>query len=84
MKDLSDRFALSEDAPKVEARLLQELAVQRHERVLEVGAGSGYMAALLAHRGRSVTSVEISPELAKLAADNQNSSQFPRIRRAIT
>jgi len=35
-------------APKVEARLLQELAVQRHERVLEVGSGSGYMAALLA------------------------------------
>ncbi|HZN85895.1 MAG TPA: protein-L-isoaspartate O-methyltransferase, partial [Burkholderiales bacterium] len=34
-------------APKVEARLLQELRVQRHERVLEVGAGSGYMAALL-------------------------------------
>jgi protein-L-isoaspartate(D-aspartate) O-methyltransferase len=34
--------------PKVEARLLQELRVQKHERVLEVGAGSGFMAALLA------------------------------------
>ncbi|MEP7058673.1 MAG: protein-L-isoaspartate O-methyltransferase [Caldimonas sp.] len=57
-------------APKVEARLLQELAVQRHERVLEVGAGSGYMAALLAHKAQHVTTFEIDPELARLAADN--------------
>ena len=56
--------------PKVEARLLQEIAVQRHERVLEVGAGSGYMAALLAHRAQHVTTVEIDPLLAQLAADN--------------
>ena len=39
-------------APKVEARILQDLAVQKHEKVLEIGAGSGYMAALLAHRAR--------------------------------
>jgi protein-L-isoaspartate(D-aspartate) O-methyltransferase len=57
-------------APKVEARLLQELAVQRHERVLEIGAGSGYMAALLAHKGQHVTTLEIDPELARLASDN--------------
>nr|MDQ2734665.1 protein-L-isoaspartate O-methyltransferase [Pseudomonadota bacterium] len=57
-------------APKVEARLLQELAVQRHERVLEVGAGSGYMAALLAHKAQHVTTLEIIPELARFAADN--------------
>jgi protein-L-isoaspartate(D-aspartate) O-methyltransferase len=56
--------------PKVEARLLQELAVQRHERVLEVGAGSGYMAALLAHRAQHVTTLEIVPELAQLARSN--------------
>ena len=35
-------------APKVEARLLQDLHVQPHDKVLEIGAGSGYMAALLA------------------------------------
>src|SRR5688500_11541985 len=35
-------------APKLEARLLQEASVQREDRVLEVGTGSGYMAALLA------------------------------------
>ncbi len=54
--------------PKVEARILQELAVQRHERVLEIGAGSGYMAALLAHKAQHVTTVEIVPELAAMAA----------------
>ena len=57
-------------APKVEARVLQELAVQRHERVLEVGAGSGYMAALLAHKAQHVTTLEIDPELARFATDN--------------
>jgi protein-L-isoaspartate(D-aspartate) O-methyltransferase len=57
-------------APKVEARLLQTAAVRRHENVLEVGAGSGYMAALLAHRARRVTTCDIRPELARLAADN--------------
>jgi len=57
-------------APKVEARLLQELAVQGHETVLEIGAGSGYMAALLAHKAKSVVSVEILPELVKFASEN--------------
>ena len=56
--------------PRVEARLLQETHVQRHERVLEVGAGSGFMAALLAHRAQSVLTLEISPTLAALAAQN--------------
>jgi protein-L-isoaspartate(D-aspartate) O-methyltransferase len=57
-------------APKIEARILQELAVKKTETVLEIGAGSGYMASLLAHRGRSVTTVEISPELAEFAKQN--------------
>ncbi|MFZ5549747.1 MAG: protein-L-isoaspartate O-methyltransferase family protein [Pseudomonadota bacterium] len=57
-------------APKVEARLLQELKVQRHESVLEVGAGSGFMAALLGHRARRVLTLENRPVLARFAADN--------------
>jgi protein-L-isoaspartate(D-aspartate) O-methyltransferase len=57
-------------APKVEARLLQELALNENERVLEVGAGSGHMAALLAGQARQVTSLEIRPPLARLAAAN--------------
>ena len=57
-------------APRVEARLLQEAAVQRHEKVLEIGAGSGFMAALLGHRAQQVISMEIRPVLARMAIDN--------------
>jgi protein-L-isoaspartate(D-aspartate) O-methyltransferase len=56
--------------PKVEARLLQELQLQRHERVLEIGTGSGFMAALLAHRAQSVFSLECRAELAATARQN--------------
>jgi protein-L-isoaspartate(D-aspartate) O-methyltransferase len=56
--------------PKLEARLLQEAAVRKHENVLEIGAGSGYMAALLAAKARHVTTVEIEPELKALAERN--------------
>jgi len=57
-------------APRVEARMLQDLQVQRHERVLEIGTGSGFMAALLGHRAQSVISLEVKPALAKLATEN--------------
>ncbi|QPF74493.1 protein-L-isoaspartate O-methyltransferase [Roseateles sp. DAIF2] len=57
-------------APRVEARLLQELKVARHEKVLEIGTGAGYMAALLGHKAQSVISLETQPELAKQAAEN--------------
>jgi len=57
-------------APKLEARLLQEADVQRHERVLEIGAGSGFMAALLAHRAQSVITLERIGALATQAAAN--------------
>jgi protein-L-isoaspartate(D-aspartate) O-methyltransferase len=57
-------------APKVEARLLQALNLGRHERVLEVGAGSGFMAALLAHKAQQVITLEVRPALATMAAAN--------------
>ena len=57
-------------APKVEARLLQALQLGRTDRVLEVGAGSGYMAALLAHQARQVLSLELDPQLAEAALRN--------------
>jgi len=57
-------------APRVEARMLQQLQVQKHEKVLEIGAGSGYMTALLAHRAQRVISLEIKPALAQLARTN--------------
>ena len=56
--------------PKQEARLLQELQVQRHEKVLEIGTGSGFMAALLGHRAQRVLSLEIDDELARTAHAN--------------
>ena len=56
--------------PKVEARLLQELQVQRHEKVLEIGTGSGFMAALLAHRAQQVYTLECRPALARMARDS--------------
>ena len=56
--------------PKFEARILQELSVKKHENVLEIGAGSGYMAALLAYKARHVTTVDILPELASMAKAN--------------
>jgi protein-L-isoaspartate(D-aspartate) O-methyltransferase len=56
--------------PKVEARLLQALQLQRHESVLEIGTGSGFMAALLAHRAQKVTTLECRPELARQAREN--------------
>lgn len=57
-------------SPKMEARILQEVAVKKHEHVLEIGTGSGYMAALLAHKARHVTTVEIEPELVAMAKKN--------------
>ena len=57
-------------APKMEARVLQELNVQKTDRVLEVGTGSGYLTALLSHRASQVFSVEIKPELAAFGRAN--------------
>jgi len=56
--------------PKVEARILQELAVKKNEQVLEAGTGSGYLTALLAARGHHVYSVEINPKLKAFGEEN--------------
>jgi protein-L-isoaspartate(D-aspartate) O-methyltransferase len=56
--------------PKVEARMLQELQLQHHEKVLEIGTGSGFMAALLAHRCQHVYTLESHPALAATAREN--------------
>lgn len=57
-------------APKMEARILQELQVKKTDRILEVGSGSGYLTALLATKGEFVYSVEIVPELKAMAEKN--------------
>jgi protein-L-isoaspartate(D-aspartate) O-methyltransferase len=56
--------------PKVEARIVQELAIRPTENVYEVGTGSGYLTALLASRARKVTSAEIHGELSARAGEN--------------
>jgi len=56
--------------PRVEARLLQDLNAQRHEKVLEIGAGAGFLSAMLGHRAQRVISLESDPALARQAADN--------------
>ena len=55
---------------KLEARVLQELDVRKADRVLEVGTGSGYLTALLAHRAAHVYSVEVKPALAAFGRGN--------------
>ena len=57
-------------APRVEAKLLQELGIKKTDKVLEIGTGSGYMAALLAARADHVVTVECRAELAEFAREN--------------
>ncbi len=59
-------------APKVEARLLQELSLTPSDHVLEVGTGSGYMAALMGHQAREVLTIEKYSSLIQLAEENLN------------
>jgi len=53
--------------PVIEGRTLQALKPQADEDVLEIGTGSGYLTACLAHLARDVVSLEIQPELADAA-----------------
>jgi protein-L-isoaspartate(D-aspartate) O-methyltransferase len=57
-------------APRLEARLLQDLAVQKTDTVLEIGGGCGFMTALLAQRAARVLSLELSPTLVATAKRN--------------
>lgn len=57
-------------APRVQARMLQDLAVKKTDKVLDIGTGSGFMAALLAHQSSSVLSLEIDANLAAQAQAN--------------
>jgi len=67
-------------APRMEAKLLQELGLRDSDKVLEIGAGSGYMAALLAARAEQVTSIEIRPALAEQARRNLAAAGINNVR----
>jgi protein-L-isoaspartate(D-aspartate) O-methyltransferase len=53
--------------PTVEGRLLQALALNSGDRVLEIGTGSGFVTACLARLAHSVTSIEQHADLAESA-----------------
>lgn len=57
-------------SPKVEGRFLQALQLQATDKVLLIGAGSGYLAALMAQHAAQVTALEIFPVLCELASQN--------------
>ena len=57
-------------APKLEARLIQSLSLQKEDHVLIVGSGSGYLTALAASLVKKVVSVDIDPYFTKLAQHN--------------
>ena len=57
-------------APRVQARLVQDLAVKKTDKVLEIGCGTGYTTALLAQLGAQVLALEIDAGLAKQASAN--------------
>lgn len=66
-------------APRLEARLLQDLAIKATDKVLEIGSGSGYMAALLASLAQRVVSLEIDEALAKMARSHLQQAGFTNV-----
>ncbi len=62
--------------PTHEAQMLQFLALKPHEKVLEIGTGSGYITAILARMTKQVYSVDIFPEFTNSARDKLTSLQI--------
>jgi protein-L-isoaspartate(D-aspartate) O-methyltransferase len=56
--------------PVIEGKILQAVQLKRADSVLEIGTGSGFFAALLAARVEWVRSIEIEPDLVRLASAN--------------
>lgn len=58
--------------PRVEGRLLQALEISRHDRVLEIGTGSGFLTACLAQLSHHVTSIDLYPDFIDSAREHLN------------
>ncbi len=67
-------------APRVQARLVQDLLLKPTDRVLDVGTGSGFMAALFGAACREVVSLEIDGALAGAAQDKLLSAGLGNVR----
>jgi protein-L-isoaspartate(D-aspartate) O-methyltransferase len=65
--------------PKLEARMVQELALNTTDRVLEVGTGSGYMTALLALLAGHVVSVDIVGDFTRSAGEKLAAHQIRNV-----
>jgi protein-L-isoaspartate(D-aspartate) O-methyltransferase len=65
--------------PYMVARICSELQLEGGERVLDVGAGSGYQAAVLAELAAEVTAVEVIPELAEQARANLAAAGYAQV-----
>ncbi len=66
--------------PYMVARICEALGLTGSERVLDVGSGSGYQAAVLAELADEVDSIERIPELAELARANLAAAGYERVR----
>jgi protein-L-isoaspartate(D-aspartate) O-methyltransferase len=62
------------------ARICEALTLRGHERVLDVGTGSGYQAAVLAELADDVDTIERIPELAEHARENLAAAGYERVR----
>lgn len=67
-------------APKYEGRFLQALDIQAADRVLEIGTGTGYMAALLGRRARQVVSVELYEDFVAGATQRLRGQGYQNVR----
>ena len=65
--------------PYMVARICEDLQLRGEERVLDVGAGSGYQAAVLAELAAQVVAVERIPELAEQARANLAAAGYERV-----
>ena len=67
----------SSSQPSLMARMLEQLDLRAGDRVLEIGTGTGYNAALIAELGAAVTSVELQPEVAAAARGHLRALGIP-------
>jgi protein-L-isoaspartate(D-aspartate) O-methyltransferase len=66
--------------PYMVARICEALALTGRERVLDVGTGSGYQAAVLAELVAEVDTIERLPELAERARESLRAAGYDRVR----
>lgn len=67
-------------APKIEAKFLQEAQLKGTEKVLQIGAGTGYLTALLAAKSAHVTAVEAHKDIAEMARNNLKKAGVTRVK----